>query len=93
MSEPPESVSLTLGSTQAVVQAVRDRLGIGFVSRRAIARVPSVERLPTVVIKGLTFVRDLFIVYEAARLTSSLSRAFLVFVRAGGVTAKSNSAE
>jgi DNA-binding transcriptional LysR family regulator len=90
---PPGSVSLTLGSTQAVVQAVRDRLGIGFVSRRAIARVPSVERLPTVVIKGLTFVRDLFIVYEAARLTSSLSRAFLVFVRAGGVTAKSNSAE
>jgi len=56
-------VALTLGSTQAVVQAVRDRLGIGFVSRRAIARVPSVERLPTVVIKGLTFVRDLFIVY------------------------------
>jgi len=80
---PPESVALTLGSTQAVVQAVRDQLGIGFVSKRAIARVPPAERLPTVVIEELTFVRDLFIVYEAARVTSPLSRAFLAFVRTG----------
>jgi DNA-binding transcriptional LysR family regulator len=77
----PESVALTLGSTQAVVQAIRDRLGIGFVSRRAIARVPPAERLPTVVIEGLTFVRDLFVVYDAARVTSPLLQAFLAFAR------------
>jgi len=77
----PESIALTLGSTQAVVQAIRDRLGIGFVSRRAIARVPPAERLPTVVIEGLTFVRDLFVVYDTARATSPLLQAFLAFAR------------
>jgi DNA-binding transcriptional LysR family regulator len=77
----PESVILTLGSTQAVVQAIRDRLGIGFVSRRAIARVPPAERLPTVVIEGLTFVRHLFVVYDTTQVTSPLLQAFLVFAR------------
>ncbi len=78
---PPQSVALTLGSTQAVVQAIRDRLGIGFVSRRAIARVPPAERLPTVAIEGLTFARDLFMVYQAARADSPLVCAFLTFAR------------
>lgn len=77
----PESVVLTLGSTQAVVQAIRDRLGIGFVSRRAIARVPLAERLPTVDIEGLIFARDLFIAYETTRVTSPLLQAFLAFAR------------
>jgi len=78
---PAESVALTLGSTQAIVQAVRDRLGIGFISQRAIDHVPPAERLPSVPIEGLRFTRDLFIVYDAARLTSPLSRAFLAFVQ------------
>jgi DNA-binding transcriptional LysR family regulator len=77
----PESVALTLGSTQAVVQAIRDRLGIGFVSRRAIDRVPPAERLPTVTIEGLQFARHLFIVYETACVTSPLWHAFLTFAR------------
>lgn len=76
-----ESVILTLGSTQAVVQAIRDRLGIGFVSRRAIARVPPAERLPSVVIEGLTFVRHLFVVYDTTQVTSPLLQAFLAFAR------------
>lgn len=78
---PPESVALTLGSTQAVVQAVRDRLGIGFVSRRAVTRVPPAERLPTVGIEGLALARDLFITYQATRITSPLLRAFLAFAQ------------
>jgi len=85
---PPESVALTLGSTQAVVQAIRDRLGIGFVSRRAVVRVPPAERLPTVAIEGLTFSRILFIVYLAARITSPLRRAFLAFAREGSALAR-----
>ena len=85
---PPESVALTLGSTQAVVQAIRDRLGIGFVSRRAVVRVPPAERLPTVAIEGLTFSRILFIVYLAARITSPLLRAFLAFAREGSALAR-----
>lgn len=85
---PPESVALTLGSTQAVVQAIRDRLGIGFVSRRAVVRVPPAERLPTVAIEGLEFSRYLFIVYLAARITSPLLRAFLAFAREGSALAR-----
>jgi DNA-binding transcriptional LysR family regulator len=83
---PPEKVALTLGSTQAVVQAVRDRLGIGFVSRRAIVRVPPAERLSTVVIEGLAFARDLYMIYDPARSNSPLLRAFLAFVRERGVS-------
>jgi len=78
---PPASVALTLGSTQAVVQAIRDELGIGFVSQRAIARVPPAERLPTVAVEGLTFTRELFIIYDAAQINTPLLHAFLVFVR------------
>jgi len=78
---PPQSVALTLGSTQAVVQAIRDRLGIGFVSRRAVACVSPAERLPTVEIEGLRVTRSLFIIYEPARVTSPLLRAFLAFLQ------------
>lgn len=78
---PLASVALTLGSTQAVVQAIRDGLGVGFVSQRAIARVPPAERLPTVAVEGLAFTRELFIIYDAARVNTPLLRAFLAFVR------------
>ncbi|MDY7041177.1 MAG: selenium metabolism-associated LysR family transcriptional regulator [Chloroflexota bacterium] len=78
---PRESVALTLGSTQAVVQAIRDGLGIGFVSAFAITRVPPAERLPVVGIEGLTFTRDLFIVYEESRVARPLLREFVAFAR------------
>jgi DNA-binding transcriptional LysR family regulator len=77
----PESVALTLGSTQAVVQAIRDQLGIGFVSQRAIVHASSAERLSTVEIEGLRFTRHLFIIYETTCITSPLLRTFLAFVR------------
>lgn len=78
---PRESVALTLGSTQAVVQAIRDGLGIGFVSAFAVTRVPPTERLPVVAIEGLTLTRDLFVVYDEARITTHLLRAFVAFAR------------
>lgn len=77
----PQSVSLTLGSTQAVVQAIRDRLGIGFVSRRAVARVPQAEQLPTVRIEGLAFARQIYVAYDEKRVDSPLTQAFLAFLR------------
>ncbi|MCR4407102.1 MAG: LysR substrate-binding domain-containing protein [Anaerolineae bacterium] len=79
---PRESIALTLGSTQAVVQAIRDELGIGFVSALAITRVPPAERLPTVAIEDLTLTRDLFIIYDEARITTHLLRTFVAFARA-----------
>jgi DNA-binding transcriptional LysR family regulator len=78
---PKESVALTLGSTQAVVQAIRDGLGIGFVSAFAVTRVPPAERLPVVTIEGLALARDLFVVYDETRITTNLLRAFVTFAR------------
>ena len=79
---PRESIALTLGSTQAVVQAIRDKLGIGFVSALAVTRVPPAERLPTVAIEDLTLTRDLFIIYDEAHITTHLLRTFVAFARA-----------
>jgi len=78
---PRENVALTLGSTHAVVQAIRDELGIGFVSAFAVTRVPPAERLPVVAIEGLTLTRDLFVVYDEARITTHLLREFVTFAR------------
>ena len=78
---PRESVALTLGSMQAVVQAIRDGLGVGFVSAFAVTRGSSAERLPTVAVEGLTLARDLFVVYEEARITTNLLRALVTFAR------------
>jgi DNA-binding transcriptional LysR family regulator len=78
---PRESVALTLGSMQAVAQAIRDRLGIGFVSAFAVTRVPPAERLPVVPIEGLALARDLFVVYDETRITTNLLRAFVAFAR------------
>ncbi|MGQ9600919.1 MAG: LysR substrate-binding domain-containing protein [Anaerolineae bacterium] len=78
---PRESISLTLGSMQAVIQAIREGLGIGFVSAMAVTRVPPAERLPTVAIEGLILTRDLFIIYDEARITTHLLRTFITFAR------------
>ena len=74
------NVVLTLGSTQGVVKAVRDGLGIGFVSVYAAAS----ESLPVVRIQGLDLTRELYMAYEPGRATSGLLRAFLAFARAWG---------
>jgi len=80
------NVVLTLGSTQGVARAVRDGLGIGFVSAHAAAS----EKLPIVQIRGLdltrelymTYTRELYMTYEPGRVTTGLLRAFLAFARA-----------
>ena len=72
------NVVLTLGSTQGVARAIRDGLGIGFVSALAAAS----EKLPIVRIKGLDLTRDLYMAYEPGRVTSGLLKAFLAFARA-----------
>lgn len=71
-------VVLTLGSTQGVAQAIRDGLGIGFVSAHAAAS----EGLSTVSIRGIDLTRELYMAYEPGRVTSGLLKAFLAFARA-----------
>jgi len=72
---------LVLGSTQAVVEAIRKGLGIGFVSARAVAYGPASARLPVVSIEGVQLQRDLYLIYEENRASSRLHEAFLAFAQ------------
>lgn len=75
-------VSLTLGSSQAVVSAVEAGLGIAFVSNLAAARSEALARVNVVPLEGLRLQRKFYCVYRQDRLSSRLEREFLNFVRA-----------
>lgn len=74
--------ALTLGSTQAVLQAVSAGLGIGFVSARAAAQAVEAGRLETVGLKGIDLGRALYLAYLPQRAGDPLVAHFLAFARA-----------
>jgi DNA-binding transcriptional LysR family regulator len=67
----------TLGSTQAVVAAVDQNLGIGFVSKHA---VENHDRVAALRIEGLSLERDLNLIYESARVRGRHTQAFIDFI-------------
>jgi DNA-binding transcriptional LysR family regulator len=73
--------AMRLGSTQAVLTAVRAGAGAGFVSR--LAAVSSLEdgRLQEVHVAGLEMRRTLWLTYDAGRAEGRLRRAFLDHLR------------
>jgi molybdate transport repressor ModE-like protein len=79
---PRESVVLTLGSTQAILQAVEQGLGMGFVSARASAQAQADGRLACVRLAGIDLSRDLYIAYLPRRSGDPLLAHFLDFARA-----------
>ena len=81
---PPRMV---LGSTQALIEAVRLGAGVAFVSRSAAARLIRQGELAEVPVQGLPLRRTLWMAYDPARATGALRTAFLEHVRrfsAGG---------
>jgi DNA-binding transcriptional LysR family regulator len=76
-----EDVALILGSTQAVLQAVEQGLGIGFVSARAAAPAQKDGRLVCVTLEGVDLRRDLYLAYAPERLGDPLTGRFLKFAR------------
>lgn len=77
---PQEDVTLVLGSTQAVLHAVEQGLGLGFVSARAAA--PREGRsLACVGLEGVDLGRDLYLAYLPQRAGDPLVSRFLGFVR------------
>ena len=74
--------ALTLGSTQAVLQAVSAGLGIGFVSARAAAQAVETGRLATVGLNGIDLSRSLYLAYLPQRAGDPLVAHFLAFARA-----------
>ena len=78
---PQESLSLTLGSTQSVMRAVEDGLGLGFVSARASAPAKARGQLDCVGLAGVDLSRHLYLAYAKSRSGDPLLAHFLVFIR------------
>ena len=74
---PDHRVSMTLGSTQAVVATVAQNIGIGFVTKYAVDNNNGVVALR---IEGLSLERDLNLIYESARVRGRHTQAFIDFV-------------
>jgi DNA-binding transcriptional LysR family regulator len=81
-SLPQKSVALILGSTQAVLQAVGQGLGLGFVSERAAAQSRLGGHIAYVRLAGVNLTRDLYLAYLPRRAGDPLVVHFLDFARA-----------
>lgn len=72
---------LTLGSTQAVLRAVEQGLGVGFVSARAAAQAQADGHLVCVRLDGVDLCRDLYLAYLPQRMADPVVAHFLAFTR------------
>jgi DNA-binding transcriptional LysR family regulator len=79
---PHDNVALTLGSTQAILQAVAQGLGLGFVSARAAAQARQEGRIGCVGLEGVDLCRDLYLAFLPERVGDPLVARFLDFARA-----------
>ncbi|MBN4064300.1 LysR family transcriptional regulator [Dehalococcoides mccartyi] len=75
---PEHKVSMTLGSTQALISAIEQDLGIGFVTNHAVNSHSG--KVVPVRIDGLPLERDLNLVYETGRVRGRHTQAFIDFV-------------
>ncbi len=78
---PKDSVALVLGSTQSVLQAVAQGLGLGFVSSKAAAQAQEGKHLACVGLEGVDLCRDLYLAYLPQRTGDPLVARFLDFAR------------
>jgi len=81
LSLPRDGITLILGSTQAIVQAVSQGLGMGFVSARAAAQAQADGHLACVKLAGVDLHRDLYLAYLSQRVGDPLVARFLDFAR------------
>jgi DNA-binding transcriptional LysR family regulator len=78
---PVEDVAFTLGSTQAILQAVAQGLGIGFVSARAATQARTSGQVTWVRLEDVDLCRDLFLIYAPERVGDPLVARFLQFAQ------------
>jgi DNA-binding transcriptional LysR family regulator len=81
LSLPRGHVKLTLGSTQAVLQAVAQGLGVGFVSERAAGQALADVHLTCVELEDVELKRVLYFAYLPERMGDPIVARFLSFVR------------
>jgi DNA-binding transcriptional LysR family regulator len=81
ISLPTEDVAFTLGSTQAILQAVAQGLGLGFVSARASAQAQADGHVACVRLSGVDLHRSLYLAYLPKRIGDPVVARFLEFTR------------
>ena len=79
---PRKNVVLTLGSTQAILQAVAQGLGLGFVSARAASQAQEEGRIACIGLDGVDLRRDLYLAFLSERIGDPLVARFLDFASA-----------
>ncbi len=75
------TVIAEMGSTEAIRQAIKARIGVSILSLQAIAEDLDRDLLATVQIKGLRFCRPLYLIQRRSRGISPLCSAFLDYLR------------
>lgn len=81
------NVVVELGSSEAIREAVLQRVGVAVLSRRAVETEVKAGRLKAVPVEGLTLDRDIFIVRDRRRVLPRPARLFLAVVKPEPVTA------
>jgi len=74
------NVVAEMGSTEAIRQALKARVGVSILSRRAIADDLRFKQLRHVAIRGLTFYRHFYLVTHNKRSRSPVGQAFVDFL-------------
>jgi DNA-binding transcriptional LysR family regulator len=74
------NVMAEMGSTDAIRQAIKAKVGVSILSRRAIADDLNFQQLFEVPISGLTFSRHFFLVTHKKRSRSPVGQAFVNFL-------------
>jgi DNA-binding transcriptional LysR family regulator len=75
------TVALEMGSTEAIKEAVFERLGVAVLSRRAVAKELTARRLKPVHVEGLALDRDMYVVRDRRRILPSAAQLFLALIR------------
>ncbi len=70
-----------MGSTEAITQGIKHRIGISILSRIAVAEALSDGRLRSLTVQGLELKRAFYLVHHKNRSLSPLGRTFIDFIR------------
>jgi DNA-binding transcriptional LysR family regulator len=76
------TVAAQMGSTLAVIMGVRARVGLGFVSRRALVDEVAAGRLVELELGGLELTRHFYLITRKGRTHSPAARAFMALLLA-----------
>jgi DNA-binding transcriptional LysR family regulator len=70
-----------MGSTEAIRQAIKAKVGVSILSRRAIAEDLRSQQLGQLAIRGISFTRHFYLVTHKQRTRSPLGEAFLALLQ------------